>query len=93
MTCSGIVSAAYYHRHGTHGDHGLSQHGAAGMSHVDAEACHKAVYLLGHLQEGNGAEEPNQYISGHSLLAGRCNCSLDFTFVQREGRNAQGQEE
>ena len=44
-------------------DHRLTQHGTAGMPHVDADACHEAVDFLRDFEKTNRAEKPDQDIS------------------------------
>ncbi|MDY4095717.1 MAG: hypothetical protein SOY47_03190 [Lachnospiraceae bacterium] len=38
------------------------------MSYIDAEAGQEAVYLLADFQESDGAEEPDEHVSGGSFL-------------------------
>ena len=88
-TRSGLVSAACYHRHGSHGNHGLGQHGTAGAAYIDPQGRHETVYLLGDFQESNSAQEPDQHISCDGFLAGRRNSGLYLTFFQGKRRSTE----
>ena len=55
---------------GAHGDHCLREHGATGVSDVQAKAGQKAVNFLRYFQKGNGAQKPYQYIAGDSFFPG-----------------------
>ena len=61
---------------GAHGDHRLREHGAAGMPDVQTKAGQEAVDLLRHLQKGNGAQKPHQYIAGDSFFPGSADCGF-----------------
>ena len=71
--------------------HRLTQHGTAGMPHVDADACHEAVDFLRDFEKTNRAENPDQDISRHGLAAGTADCGFDIAFLQSKRRYRQGE--
>ena len=71
--------------------HRLTQHGTAGMPHVDADACHEAVDFLRDFEKTNRAEKPDQDISRHGLAAGTADCGFDIAFLQSKRRYRQGE--
>ena len=50
----------------------LRHHVPVSVSYIDPQGCHKAVDLLGNLEESDGTEEPDEHISGHSFLSLFC---------------------
>lgn len=91
--------AADHHRYGTHSDHSLGQHGAAGVAYIDPQNCHEAVDLLGDLQKSHCAQEPAQNIAGDRGSAQCSHLSLSFGFCNGESwdtqrrNNQRGQDE
>ena len=59
-------------------NHGLSQHTAAGVAYIDAQACHERVDFLRYLQEAYRTHEPDQDIAGNRLLTYSVHLSLHF---------------
>ena len=57
-------------------NHGLSQHTAAGVAYIDAQACHERVDFLRYLQEAYRTHEPDQDIAGNRLLTYSVHLSL-----------------
>ena len=71
--------------------HRLTQHGTAGMPHVDADACHEAVDFLRDFEKANRAEKPDQNIPRHDLAAGTADCGFNIAFLQSKRRYRQGE--
>ena len=71
--------------------HRLTQHGTAGMPHVDADACHEAVDFLRDFEKANRAEKPDQDIPRHGLAAGTADCGFNIAFLQSKRRYRQGE--
>ena len=71
--------------------HRLTQHGTAGMPHVDADACHEAVNFLRDFEKANRAEKPDQDIPRHGLAAGTADCGFNIAFLQSKRRYRQGE--
>ena len=71
--------------------HRLTQHGPAGMPHVDADACHEAVNFLRDFEKANRAEKPDQDIPRHGLAAGTADCGFNIAFLQSKRRYRQGE--
>ena len=104
--CSGGVSAGtapmsahsaegMAHRSGNRphpfgGDHRLRQHGAAGVAHIDAQAGHKAVDLLGRFEKADGAQKPDQHVPGHGFTADGIYLRLHIRLTDRGGRQREG---
>ena len=68
-------------------NHGLSQHTAAGVSYIDAQACHERVNFLRYFQKAYRAHEPDQDIAGNRLLAHSVHLGLHF-FLEKWQRPA-----
>ena len=71
--------------------HRLTQHGTAGMPHIDADTCHEAVDFLRNLEKADCAEKPDQHISGHGLAAGAADRCFNIAFFQSKRRYRQGE--
>ena len=71
-------------------DQCLRQHGAAGVSHIDAQAGHKAVDLLSRFEKADGAQKPNQHVPGHGFTADSVHLCLHIGLTDRGGRQREG---
>ena len=71
------------------GHHQLRHHAAAGVAHVDAQAGQEAVYLLADLQEGDGAQEPDEHVPGGGLPSDCLHVALRY----RKDGNGPGEEQ
>ena len=71
----------------------LRHHVPAGVSYINPQGCHKAVDLLGNLEESNGTEEPDEHISGHGFLSLFCYGFLHLGFCQLCRKDRHGAEQ
>lgn len=70
-------------------NHGLSQHTAACVAHIDAQACHERVNFLRDFQKAYRAHEPDQDIAGNRLLAHSVHLGLHLFLRDGKGRLAE----
>ena len=92
----GKVSDNFSSHAGSEGDtlechHRFTQHGAAGVPHIDADTCHEAVNFLRNLEKADCAEKPDQHISGYGLAAGAADRCFNIAFFQSKRRYRQGE--
>ena len=92
----GKVSDNFSSHAGSEGDtlechHRFTQHGAAGVPHIDADTCHEAVNFLRNLEKADCAEKPDQHISGYGLAAGAADRCFNIAFFQSKRRYCQGE--
>lgn len=72
-------------------NHYVTKHGTASVSYINADTCHEAVDFLRDFEKANCAEEPDEYISRHSLTAGTADCGFNIAFLQSKRRYRQGE--
>ena len=70
-------------------DQCLGQHGAAGVSNIDAQTGQKTVDFLRSFEKANGTQKPNQYIPCYRFPANRIYLCLHISLADSKCRHCE----